>query len=152
MASATGWAALLALKARSGCRSSGYVLIAPELPGPLRSPVQTHEVREVPDVYGRSMLGWATLPEKLQRDHRDLTLADVLRVQHLLGQKPHESGHARRQMLQGVPVDPRGCRTSRAWSSGVGSTAYVSERDAERLASGSTRSTSRSAPIRITGW
>jgi hypothetical protein len=25
----------------------------------------------------------------------------------MLGQKPHESGAARRQMLQGVPVDPR---------------------------------------------
>ena len=56
---------------------------------------------------GSSVIGWATLPEKLQRDQRDLTIDDVLRVQHLLGQKPHECGAARRQMLQGVPVDPR---------------------------------------------
>ena len=48
-------------------------------------------------MYGRSVIGWETLPEKLLRDDRDLTLADVLRIQHLLGQKPHESGAARRQ-------------------------------------------------------
>ena len=54
-----------------------------------------HELREIPDVYGRGRIGWETLPEKLQRDHRDLTLADVLRIQHLLGQKPHEAGAAR---------------------------------------------------------
>jgi len=101
-----GMGALLALKAAERAPVSGYVLIAPFLPGALRSPVQTHEIREVPDVYGKSVLGWDTLPEKLQREHRDLSLADVLRVQHLLGQKPHESGNARRQMLQGVPVDP----------------------------------------------
>ena len=45
------------------------------------------------------MIGWETLPERLLRDERDLTLPDVLRIQHLLGQKPHESGAARRQML-----------------------------------------------------
>jgi hypothetical protein len=45
-------------------------------------------------------------PEKLQQENRDLTLDDVLRVQHLLGQKPRESGRARADMLAGVPVDP----------------------------------------------
>ncbi len=60
----------------------------------------------MPELFGPSLLGWATLPEKLQRDHRDLSLADVLRIQHLMGQKPHESGRARRTMLRGVRVDP----------------------------------------------
>ena len=64
-------------------------------------------MRDVPDVYGRSRIGWSILPEKLQRDHRDLTIADVLRIQHLLGQKPHESGRALRTVLAGVAVDPR---------------------------------------------
>jgi alpha-beta hydrolase superfamily lysophospholipase len=41
----------------------------------------------------------------LLREHRDLTFSDVLRVQHLLGQKPFESGRARRQVLTGVSVD-----------------------------------------------
>ena len=31
----------------------------------------------------------------------------MLRIQHLLGQKPHEAGAARRQMLGGVPVERR---------------------------------------------
>ena len=53
-----GMGALLSLKALERTPASAYVLIAPLLPGPLRGPVQTHEVREVPDVYGRSMLGW----------------------------------------------------------------------------------------------
>ena len=39
----------------------------------------------------------------MQRQHPDLTLADVARIQHLMGA---ESGAARRQMLEGVPVDP----------------------------------------------
>ena len=55
-------------------------------------PARAFELREIPEVYGRSVIGWETLPEKLQRDDRDLTLADVLRIQHLLGQKPHEAG------------------------------------------------------------
>jgi len=36
----------------------------------------------------------------------DMTLDDVLRVQHLLGQKARESGRARADMLAGIPVDP----------------------------------------------
>ncbi len=69
--------------------------------------MRSYELREVPEVYGRSVIGWETLPEKLLRDDRDLTLADVLRIQHLLGQKPHEAGAARRQVLAGIPVDRR---------------------------------------------
>jgi pimeloyl-ACP methyl ester carboxylesterase len=85
---------------------SGLVLIAPELPADVREPTEPHRIREVPELFGPALLGWATLPEKLQRDRPDLTLADVLRVQHLMGQKPHESGRARRTMLRGVKVDP----------------------------------------------
>ena len=98
---------LLALKAAERMPISGLVLLSSELPRDLRPPARSYEIREVPDVYGSSVIGWATLPEKLHRDQRDLTLEDVARVQHMLGQKPHESGLARRQMLQGVPVDPR---------------------------------------------
>lgn len=100
-----GMGGLLALKAMERVPVGGYVLIAPASPRDIREPARPYEVREVPDVYGRSVLGWDTLPEKLQRDHPDLTLPDVLRIQHLLGQKPRESGAARRQMLTGVRVD-----------------------------------------------
>ena len=64
-------------------------------------------MRDVAPTYGRAVIGWERLPEKLQRENRDLTLDDVLRIQHLLGQKPHESGRARAAMLAGVPVTPR---------------------------------------------
>ena len=90
------------------------MLIAPELPKEIRDPARPHDVRDIPDVYGRSALGWETLPEKLQREHRDLTLADVLRIQHLLGQKPHESGRHEAPGPPGRPGRPLArCRTCR---------------------------------------
>jgi len=102
-----GMGGLLVLKAAERRQISGLVLIASDLPGDVREPTPAHLIREIPELFGPSLLGWATLPEKLQRDHRDLTIADVLRIQHLLGQKPHESGRARRAVLAGIPVDPR---------------------------------------------
>ena len=90
--SATGWAACWSSRPPSASPVAAYVLIAPEPPSDLREPARPHVVRDIPDAYGRAELGWETLPEKLLREHRDLTLADVLRIQHLLGQKPSESG------------------------------------------------------------
>lgn len=100
-----GMGGLLVLKAAADRADvAGLVLVDAELPAGLRPPARPHVVRDVPVAYGRAALGWDTLPEKLQRENRDLTLDDVLRVQHLLGQKPRESGHARADMLEGVPV------------------------------------------------
>ena len=73
-----GMGALLALKAAERVAISGLVLLAPGLPRDLRPPARPHELREIPEVYGRNVIGWETLPEKLLRDDRDLTLADVL--------------------------------------------------------------------------
>jgi pimeloyl-ACP methyl ester carboxylesterase len=102
-----GMGGLLALKAAAErVRVAGLVLLDAEEPAAIRPPVKVHVVRDVPAVYGRSVIGWQTLPEKLQRENRDLTMDDVLRIQHLLGQKPHESGRARAAMLAGVPVRP----------------------------------------------
>jgi len=98
--------ALLALKAAERRPLAGLVLIAPEAPLDVGGRAEAHEIRDVPDVYGLAAIGWATLPERLRRDHPDLTLADVLRIQHLMGQKPRESGRARRTILRGVRVDP----------------------------------------------
>jgi non-heme chloroperoxidase len=102
-----GMGGLLALKASEQAAVAAVVLLSPEPPAGVRPPAEPHEIREVPDVYGRNFVGWATLPEKLQRDHRDLSIADVLRIQHLLGEKPHESGRARRAVINGIEVDPR---------------------------------------------
>jgi hypothetical protein len=125
---------MLVLKALERAPASAYVLIAPEPPLETREPARPHLVRDVPDAYGRAELGWETLPEKLLREHRDLTLADVLRIQHLMGQKPFESGRARRQVLQGVPVDRSALPDVPRLVIGAGLDTYVSEPDVERLA------------------
>jgi hypothetical protein len=88
----------------------------------------------VPDAWGRAELGWETLPEKLTREHRDLTVADVVRIQHLLGQKAFESGPARRQVLQGVSVDRSALPDVPRLVIGAGLDAYVPEPQVERLA------------------
>ena len=104
------------------------------LPRELRVPARAHELREIPDVYGKALIGWETLPERLLRDERDLTIADVLRIQHLLGQKPHESGAARRQMLAGVPIDRHGLLDVPRMVVGAGLDRTVTLDDSERLA------------------
>lgn len=125
---------LLALKAAERMPIAGIVLISSELPRDLRVPARSHELREIPPVFGRSLVGWETLPEKLQRDHRDLTIDDVMRIQHLLGQKPHESGVARRQVLQGISVDRRPFVEIPRLVIGGGLDQTVSEEGSERLA------------------
>jgi pimeloyl-ACP methyl ester carboxylesterase len=129
-----GLGGLLALKAAERMPIAGLILLSSELPRDLRPPAEPHMLREVPDVFGRSQVGWSTLPEKLQREHRDLTIADVLRIQHLLGQKPHESGRARRQVLVGVPIDRRPFQEIPRLVIGGGLDRVVPEPDSERLA------------------
>jgi pimeloyl-ACP methyl ester carboxylesterase len=129
-----GMGGLLALKAAERMAIAGLILLSSEMPRDLRPAARSHELREIPDVYGRSVMGWATLPEKLQRDHRDLTMDDVMRIQHLLGQKPHESGAARRQMIQGVSVDRRPLAEVPRLVIGAGLDLAVPEEASERLA------------------
>jgi pimeloyl-ACP methyl ester carboxylesterase len=129
-----GMGGLLGLKAAERMPISGIVLLSPEMPRELRPPARPYELREIPEVYGRSLIGWETLPERLLRDHRDLSLADVLRIQHLLGQKPHEAGAARRQMLAGVSVDRRGVEAVPRLVIGGGLDKTVTLDDTERLA------------------
>jgi pimeloyl-ACP methyl ester carboxylesterase len=129
-----GMGGLLVMKAAERMPISALILLAPEMPAQLRAEARPFELREIPDVYGKSWLGWETLPEKLQRDHRDLTIADVLRIQHLLGQKPHEAGAARRQMLQGIPVDASIFSEIPRLVIGAGLDRYVPETSTEQLA------------------
>ncbi|MGC8634891.1 MAG: alpha/beta hydrolase [Candidatus Limnocylindrales bacterium] len=97
-----GLGALLALSAAQECRVAGLVLVAPASPVPPGVPARPHVLRDVPDTYTRALLGWQSLPEQLRRRNPDLTIEDVLRVQHMLGR---ESGPVRRAMLSGVLVD-----------------------------------------------
>jgi pimeloyl-ACP methyl ester carboxylesterase len=102
-----GMGGLLVLKAAAErVRVAGLVLLDSEAPAAIRPLARPHLARDIPPVYGRAVLGWETLPEKLQRENRDLSLDEVLQIQHLLGQKPRESGRARASMLAGVPVRP----------------------------------------------
>ena len=129
-----GMGGLLALKAAERVTLGGLVLVAPELPRDLRPDARGHEVRAIPEAFGRDANGWETLPERLQRDHSDLTLEDVLRIQHLLGQKPREAGAARRQILQGISVDRTRLEGLPRLVIGAGLDRYVDEPDMERLA------------------
>jgi len=129
-----GLGGLLAMKAAERHPVGGLVLVSSELPGELRLPAHQHELREIPELYGRSLIGWETLPEKLQRQHRDLTIPDILRIQHLMGQKPHESGRARRAMLRGIRVDRRVFAEVPRLVIGGGLDAQVPAEASERLA------------------
>lgn len=129
-----GLGGLLVLKAIERAPVAAYVLLAPEAPREVREPARPHVVRDVPDVWGRAELGWETLPEKLIREQRDLTVSDVVRIQHLLGQKPFESGRARRQVLQGVTVDRAALPDVPRLVIGAGLDTVVSGIDVERLA------------------
>jgi alpha-beta hydrolase superfamily lysophospholipase len=129
-----GMGGLLALKAAERMPLAGLVLLAPELPGDVRPAARPFELREIPDVYGKAWIGWETLPERLQRDHRDLSVADVLRIQHLLGQKPREAGAARRQMLEGISIDRRTFEGIPRLVVGAGLDQLIAAEDVERLA------------------
>jgi pimeloyl-ACP methyl ester carboxylesterase len=129
-----GMGGLLALKAAERQPISALALISPELPSELRVPARPHELREIADIYGKERMGWAMLPEKLQRDNSDLSLDDVLRVQHLLGQKPHESGTARRQVILGVAVQRAALPEVPMLVIGGGIDRLVPEPGSERLA------------------
>lgn len=129
-----GLGGLLALKAAERSPVAGLVLLSPELPRELRVVARSHQLREVPEAYGKSMIGWETLPEKLAREHRDLTLNDVLRIQHLLGQKPRGSGAVRRQVLAGIPVDKSALDGIPSLVIGAGLDRLHPEADSERVA------------------
>jgi pimeloyl-ACP methyl ester carboxylesterase len=129
-----GMGGLLVLKALERHEASAVVLLSPELPAQLRPPAQVHQLREVGDVYGKERLGWSTLVEKLVRDERDLSLDEVRRIQHLLGQKPRESGRARRQVVAGIPVDRSAVVGRPIMVIGAGLDRLIPESDSERLA------------------
>ncbi len=126
-----GMGGLVAMKAAEARHVAGLVLISPGLPVELRTPPRPHVLREIPDSYGRELLGWQSLPEQLRRMNADLTIEDVLRVQHLMGR---ESGAARRAMLLGVPVDRSRLQDVPSLVVGAGLDRWFPEPDSERLA------------------
>jgi pimeloyl-ACP methyl ester carboxylesterase len=126
-----GLGALLAMKAAEKAGVGALVLISPPLPGVLRSPADAHLLRDVPPVFRRDLVGWSGMPERIRRQNPDLSIADVLRVQHMMGQ---ESGAARRAMLAGVSVDREALRDVPRLVIGAGLDRLFPEGESERVA------------------
>jgi pimeloyl-ACP methyl ester carboxylesterase len=126
-----GLGGLLALKVAEQVPISGLILFSPALPAPLIPPPPPHVVRLLPRQYRRELLGWDGAPELIQRQNPDLSVADVTRVQHLMGV---ESGAARRQMLAGVPVEHDDLPDVPRLVIGAGQDRLFAEADSARLA------------------
>ena len=126
-----GMGALLALKLWEEVPLSGIVLISPALPAALLPPPPAHVVRLMPRQYRRELIGWDGSPGSIQRQYPDLSEADVMRIQHMMGV---ESGTARRQMLEGIPVDRTALPDVPALVIGGGMDRQFPAGDSERLA------------------
>ena len=126
-----GLGGLLALKLAEARPVSALILLSPALPAELLEPPPSHMVRLLPRQYKRELLGWDGAPDLLQRQNPDLTTADVMRVQHMMGM---ESGAARREMLEGVAVDRDRLSGVPSLVIGAGLDRFFPEPDSERLA------------------
>jgi len=105
-----GMGGLLAMKAAERMPAAALVLVSAEPPRDLRPAARMHELRDIPELFGKAIIGWETLPEKLQRDHRDLSLPD------------------------GVPVDRGAIEGIPKLVIGAGLDAYVRESTSSELA------------------
>ena len=126
-----GLGGLLALRLAQERAISAIVLLSPALPAALLPPPPPHMVRLLPREYRRELIGWDGPIDALQRQNPDLTNADVMRVQHMLGA---ESGAARRQMLEGVSVELDQLPQVPMLVIGAGLDRFFPEADSERLA------------------
>ena len=126
-----GLGGLLALKVAERLPIAGLILFSPALPAPLLPPPPAHVVRLLPRQFRRELIGWDGAVEHIQRQNSDLSVADVARVQHLMGA---ESGAARRRMLEGVAVDRQALPDVPRLVIGGGQDRLFGEADSARLA------------------
>lgn len=126
-----GLGGLLAMKVAESHEIDALILISPAIPAPLRPVPPPHVVRLVPAIYQAELIDWAGSHEHVQRQNPDLSLADVRRIQHLMGA---ESGAARRQMLAGVYVDRDRLPDVPVLVIGAGLDRQFAEADSARLA------------------
>ncbi len=126
-----GLGGLLALRVATERPISALILLSPALPAELLEPPPAHMVRLLPREYRRGLLGWDLPPDQLMRQYPDLTLSDVMRVQHMMGA---ESGAARRQMLEGVSIDIEQLPDVPKLVIGAGLDRWFPADDSERLA------------------
>ena len=126
-----GLGGLLAMRLSQVRPISALILISPALPARLLDPPPAHMVRLLPRQYRRELLGWDGPVDALQRLNPDLTTADVMRVQHMMGA---ESGAARRQMLEGIDVERDLMADVPRLVIGGGLDRWFSDADSHRLA------------------
>jgi pimeloyl-ACP methyl ester carboxylesterase len=126
-----GLGGLLALRLAQERPISGVILLSPALPAALLPPPPPHMVRLLPREYRRELIGWDGAIDTLQRQNPDLTNADVMRVQHMMGA---ESGAARRQMLEGVDIELDQLPQVPKLVIGAGLDRFFPASDSERLA------------------
>jgi pimeloyl-ACP methyl ester carboxylesterase len=126
-----GLGGLLAMRLAQERPISALVLLSSALPAELLEPPPSHMVRLLPRQYRRELIGWDGPVDHIQRQNPDLTMADVMRVQHMMGQ---ESGAARRSMLEGVSVSRDAIPPVPRLVVGAGLDRYFPESDSERLA------------------
>jgi len=126
-----GLGGLLAMRLAQERPISALVLLSSALPAELLEPPPSHMVRLLPRQYRRELIGWDGPPDTIQRQNPDLSLPDVMRVQHMMGQ---ESGSARRSMLEGVSVRREDLPEVPMLVVGAGLDKYFPEPDSERLA------------------
>jgi pimeloyl-ACP methyl ester carboxylesterase len=126
-----GLGGLLALKVAEEVPIAALVLLSPALPAALLPPPPAHVVRLLPRQFKRELIGWDGAIEPIQRQNADLSVADVARIQHLMGA---ESGAARRQMLEGVAVDRTAIPQVPRLVIGGGADRLFPEKDTARLA------------------
>jgi pimeloyl-ACP methyl ester carboxylesterase len=126
-----GLGGLLAMKLAEARPVSALILLSSAMPAELLEPPPSHMVRLLPRQYRRELLDWDGSPEQLQRQNPDLTMSDVMRVQHMMGM---ESGAARRAMLEGVSVSLAELPDVPRLVIGAGLDRFFAEADSERLA------------------
>jgi pimeloyl-ACP methyl ester carboxylesterase len=84
----------------------GLVLLAPSPPaGALPRRPSEHELRAVPAVYDAAWWGWTGTREQLRERMPDMDEQDLEKMSELLA-GARESGRARRERMEGVPIDP----------------------------------------------
>ncbi len=105
---AWGIGALAALMYAERRPPLGLVLLAPSPPAAAlpRRP-EEHELRAVPAVYDAAWWGWTGSMEELRARMPDMDEMDLAKMSELL-EGARESGLARRERMEGVPVDTSG--------------------------------------------
>jgi len=89
-------------------RILGLVLLAPSPPAAaLPRRADEHELRAVPAIYDAAWWGWTGPPQQLRERMPDMDEHDIEKMTELLD-GARESGRARRERMQGVPIDPSG--------------------------------------------